>query len=167
MFILPPVRRRRLLSVPDQPMEPLYLIRWSLRETKNDGSTDSARERHGLFRGGAFQAAHICRPSIQYSGVVLPPGPNSWPLNIPAACSVPARIARRFHEVSGEVFAPFRSAPWIAGRAFAKLRVLRWVTALLRGAPCHFPLFSHDVSPWNAGLSNAQNRVTRNRSPRR
>jgi len=25
--------------------------------------------------------------------VVLPPGPNSWPLNIPAACSVPARTA--------------------------------------------------------------------------
>src|ERR687887_2589807 len=53
-------------------------------------STGSARERHGLFRFGAFQAARIRRPSIQYSRVVLPPGPNSWPLNIPAACSVPA-----------------------------------------------------------------------------
>jgi len=30
-----------------------------LRETKNDGSTGSARERHGLFRCGAFQAARI------------------------------------------------------------------------------------------------------------
>jgi len=53
-----------------------------LSETKNDGSTGSARERHGLFRCGAFQAARIRRPSIQYSRVVLPPGPNSWPLNI-------------------------------------------------------------------------------------
>jgi len=65
------------MSVPDQPMEEsLYSIRWSLRETKNEGSTDGARERHGLFRGGAFRAAQIRRPSIQYSGVVLPPGPN-------------------------------------------------------------------------------------------
>jgi hypothetical protein len=71
-------------------------------------------------------------------------------------------VASRFHEVSGEVFGAFRSAPWIAGRALAKLRVLRGVTALLRGAPCHFSLFSHGVSPWNAGFSNAQNRVTRN-----
>ena len=62
-------------------------------ETKNDRSTGSARERHGLFRCGAFQAARIRRPSIQYSRVVLPPGPNSWPLNIPAAYSVPARTA--------------------------------------------------------------------------
>jgi hypothetical protein len=62
-----------------------------LSETKNDGLTGSARERHGLFRYGAFQAARIRRPSIQYSRVVLPPGPNSWPLSIPAACSVPAR----------------------------------------------------------------------------
>src|SRR5215831_15135231 len=49
----------------------------------------SARERHGLFRCGAFRAARIRRPSIQYSGVVFPPGPNSWPLNIASACSVP------------------------------------------------------------------------------
>src|ERR687887_1326508 len=35
-------------------------------------STGSARERHGLFRFGAFQAARIRRPSIQYSRVVLP-----------------------------------------------------------------------------------------------
>jgi hypothetical protein len=60
---------------------------------KRLGSTDSARKRHGLFRCGAFQAARIRRPSIQYSRVVLPPGPNSWPLNIPAAYSVPARTA--------------------------------------------------------------------------
>jgi hypothetical protein len=61
------------MSVPDQPMEEsLYPIRWSLRETKNNGSTGSARERHGLFRCGAFQAARIRRPSIQYSRVVLP-----------------------------------------------------------------------------------------------
>jgi hypothetical protein len=44
-----------------------------------------ARERHGLFCCGAFAAARRC-PSIQYSGVVLPPGPNSWSLNIPADC---------------------------------------------------------------------------------
>jgi hypothetical protein len=34
-------------------------------------------------------SARIGRPSIQYSGVVLPSGPNSWPPNIPSACSVP------------------------------------------------------------------------------
>jgi hypothetical protein len=50
---------------------------------------DSARERHGLYRSGAFGAARIGCPSIQYSGVVFPPGPNSWPLNIPSAYSVP------------------------------------------------------------------------------
>jgi hypothetical protein len=34
----------------DQPMEEsFYPLTWSLRETKNDGSTGSARERHGLF----------------------------------------------------------------------------------------------------------------------
>ena len=37
---------------------------------------------HGLFRAGAFQAARIRRPSIEYSGVVSPPGPISWSLNI-------------------------------------------------------------------------------------
>jgi hypothetical protein len=42
---------------------------------------DGDWERHGLFRTGAFQAARIRRPSIQYSGVQ--PGPNSWPPNIP------------------------------------------------------------------------------------
>ena len=42
------------------------------------------------------------------------------------------------------------------------MRVLRWVTALLCSAPCHFSFFGHGVSPWNAGFSNAQNRVTRN-----
>jgi hypothetical protein len=84
------------MVVPDPPMEERFIldpIRWSLRETKNDGSTGSGRERHGLFRDGAFQAARIRRPSIQYSRVVLPPGPNSWPLNNPAAWSVPARTA--------------------------------------------------------------------------
>jgi hypothetical protein len=38
-------------------------------------------------------SGRIRRPSIQYSRVVLPPGPNSWSLNIPADCSVPARPA--------------------------------------------------------------------------
>jgi hypothetical protein len=96
MFILPPACRHGPMVVPDPPMEERFIldpIRWSLRETKNDGSTGSGRERHGLFRDGAFQAARIRRPSIQYSRVVLPPGPNSWPLNIPAAWSVPARTA--------------------------------------------------------------------------
>jgi hypothetical protein len=32
----------------------------------------------------------------------------------------------------------------------------------LCSAPCHFSFFGHGVSPWNAGFSNAQNRVTRN-----
>jgi len=65
------------MSVPDQPMEELlYPIWWSLRETKNEGSTGSAWERHGLFRCGAFRAARIRRPPIQYSRVVSPPGPN-------------------------------------------------------------------------------------------
>jgi hypothetical protein len=45
-----------------------------------------ARERHGLFRCGAFAAARVRRPSIQnirerYSDHV-PPGPNTWTLNI-------------------------------------------------------------------------------------
>jgi hypothetical protein len=31
------------------------------------------RERHGLFRAGAFQAARMHRPSIEYSGVVPRP----------------------------------------------------------------------------------------------
>ena len=44
--------------------------------TKNERSTGSARERHGLFRYGAFGAARIRRPSIQYSGVVLAPRPE-------------------------------------------------------------------------------------------
>jgi hypothetical protein len=30
------------------------------------------RERHSLFRTGAFQAARMRRPSIEYSGVVSP-----------------------------------------------------------------------------------------------
>jgi hypothetical protein len=60
--------------------------------TKSERSTGKARKRHGLFRYGAFGAAHIRRPSIQHSGVVFPPGPNSWPLNIPAACWVPRAL---------------------------------------------------------------------------
>ena len=45
--------------------------KWVERSNVNkDGSTSSARERHGLFRLGAFAAAHR-RPSIQYSEAVL------------------------------------------------------------------------------------------------
>jgi hypothetical protein len=44
--------------------------------TKNERSTGGARQRHGLFRYGAFGAARIRRPSIQYSGVVLAPRPE-------------------------------------------------------------------------------------------
>jgi hypothetical protein len=46
---------------------------------KNDGSTGSARERHSLFRGGAFQAAQIAGHRTNNSGVVSPPGPNVTP----------------------------------------------------------------------------------------
>src|SRR5262249_24995810 len=51
-------------------------------ETKNGQDRRAvARERHGLFRCGAFAAAHVRRPSIQnirerYSDRV-PPGPNN------------------------------------------------------------------------------------------
>jgi len=58
---------------------------------------------------GAFPAARICRPSIQYSGVVVAPGPNSWRPNIPLFRSVPAHavgplalpssVARLLHTV--------------------------------------------------------------------
>jgi len=61
-----------------------------MNATRRQGSTGSTQERHGLYRCGAFRAARIRRPSIQYSRVVLPPGPNSWPLNIPFGCSVPS-----------------------------------------------------------------------------
>jgi len=45
--------------------------KWVERSNVNkNGSTSSARERHGLFRLGAFAAAHR-RPSIQYSEAVL------------------------------------------------------------------------------------------------
>jgi hypothetical protein len=37
-----------------------------------ESSMDGDRERHGLFRDGAFQAARIRRPSIEHSGVVAP-----------------------------------------------------------------------------------------------
>ena len=40
-------------------------------------------------RCGAFRAAHITAHQSKYSGVVSPPGPNSWPPNIPSANSVP------------------------------------------------------------------------------
>src|SRR5215472_3922386 len=96
-----------------------------LSETKNDGSTGSARERHGLFRCGAFQAARIRRPSIQYSRVVLPPGPNSWPLNIqplvqfqpaPRLSAGPIRIVQEcgplatYRGMPGSTFAMWASA---------------------------------------------------------
>ena len=71
-------------------------------------------------------------------------------------------VASSFHEVSAKVFGTFRPTPWIAAGALTKLRVLRWVSALLRGAPCHFSFFGHGVSPGSAGFSNAQNRVARN-----
>jgi len=45
-----------------------------------------ARERHGLFRCGAFAAARVRRPSIQSTrercSDHVPPGPNAWTLNI-------------------------------------------------------------------------------------
>jgi len=37
-----------------------------------------------LLRAAVFAARRS-----NYSGVVLPPGPNTWPLNIPAAWPVP------------------------------------------------------------------------------
>jgi hypothetical protein len=49
--------------------------KWVERSNVNkNGSTSSARERHGLFRLGAFAAAHL----IQYSEAVLmiPPSPE-------------------------------------------------------------------------------------------
>src|SRR6266516_7206420 len=52
------------------------------------------RTAHG--NGTAFTAlAPLEQPvlavqSIQYSGVELPPGPNSWPPNISSGCSVPS-----------------------------------------------------------------------------
>src|SRR5262249_50565121 len=45
-----------------------------------------ARERHGLYRCGAFAAAHVRRPSIQNirerNSDHVPPGPNTRTLNI-------------------------------------------------------------------------------------
>jgi hypothetical protein len=73
-----------------------------------------ARERHGLFRCGAFAAARVRRPSIQnirerYSDHV-PPGPNTWTLNILplgqfrphcgfllARCTLPSSVTRLLH----------------------------------------------------------------------
>src|SRR5262249_30751286 len=54
------------------------------RSERNDWDRRAA-----AFRSGALGTAG---PSIQYSGVVLPPGPNSWPLNIPSACLVPPAL---------------------------------------------------------------------------
>ena len=44
----------------------LRALRSERRATKWQGSTDSARERHSLFRSGAFGAARIGCPSIQF-----------------------------------------------------------------------------------------------------
>jgi hypothetical protein len=44
----------------------------SILPTKSESSMEGDRERHGLFRAGAPQAARIRRPSIEYSGVVSP-----------------------------------------------------------------------------------------------
>jgi hypothetical protein len=53
-------------------------------ETKEGiGSTGVAQERHGLFRCGAFAAACATHIDPKYSGAVcVPPGPNTWTLNI-------------------------------------------------------------------------------------
>jgi hypothetical protein len=53
-------RARRALPVE------LGMDRYNHRNaTKNERSTGSARERHGLFRYGAFGAARVRRPPIQ------------------------------------------------------------------------------------------------------
>src|SRR5262249_46635682 len=62
----------------------------------NEDRRAVARERHGLFRCGAFAAARVRRPSIQnirerYSDHV-PPGPNTWTLNILPLWSVPPAL---------------------------------------------------------------------------
>src|SRR5262245_18879467 len=61
-----------------------------LTSSQIKGSTGSARERHGLFRCGAFERPVLAARRSNYSGVIFPPGPNSWPLNIPAGWPVPA-----------------------------------------------------------------------------
>jgi hypothetical protein len=48
------------------------------------------------IRDGAFPAARIRRPSIQYSGVVVAPGPNSWRPNISLSRSVPVHAVGPF-----------------------------------------------------------------------
>ena len=57
-----------------QPKSP-RLRRGSTRSsaTEQPGSTDSPRERHGLFRCGAFGAACVCRPSIQLAHLTVQP----------------------------------------------------------------------------------------------
>ena len=80
-----------------------------MNATRQEGLTGSAQERHGLYRCGAFRAARIRRPSIQYSRVVVAPGPNSWRPNTPLSRSVPAHavgplalrssVARLLHTV--------------------------------------------------------------------
>src|SRR5262249_19409436 len=84
------------------------------------------RERHGLFRCGAFAAARPRRPSIQYSGVVLPPGPNSWPLNIPAGRPVPPilRLDQHFAQEC-DAFATYRGVS-----VLARSRICACITAV-------------------------------------
>src|SRR5262245_17562616 len=57
---------------------------WDRRTAPGNGTASSAvaPSERPVF------AAH--RSNI--SGVVLPPGPNRWPLNIPAVCSVPPAL---------------------------------------------------------------------------
>src|SRR5262249_33927815 len=61
--------------------------RLSAAETRDELGIDG----QSLGNGTAFSAvAPSQQPALaahrsNYSGVVLPPGPNSWPLNIPAA----------------------------------------------------------------------------------
>src|SRR5262252_8596152 len=52
-----------------------------------DGQRTGTARPFPLWR---LRAARIGRPSIQLLGSgIAPPGPNSWPLNIPAGCPVP------------------------------------------------------------------------------
>ena len=97
-----------------------------MNATRREGSTGGAQERHGLYRCGAFRAARIRRPSLQYSRVELPPGPNSWPLNIPAACWVP-RALRFLLEPIREVSIHDEE---LATRRLSMMRIMaRWMKA--------------------------------------
>jgi hypothetical protein len=72
------------------------------------------RERHGLFRCGAFATARVRRPSIQNirerDSDHVPPRPNTWALNIQplgqfrphlgflsARSTLPSSVARLLH----------------------------------------------------------------------